>query len=330
MGKLLGWLDRAQRRSRAAGFVIAVVYKFSDDQGTYLAALITYYAFVATFPLLLLMTTILGVVLAGHTGLQQQILNSALSQLPVIGDQLGQPRHLSGGTGGVIVGIAGALYGALGAGQAMQNAMDTLWAVPRHVRPNPIRSRLRSLLLLSVLGSALAATTLLTALGHASTGLGVFGDVAIVVASLLVNTGVCLIAFRVSTTREVAFRQLVPGAVAAAIIWQLLQWVGAFYVGHVVKNASVTNSIFAAVLGLMAFLYLVALTLVLCAEINVVRANRLYPRALLTPFTDNVALTHGDRKTYIGQAKAQQAKDFEDINVTFDGRVNPDRDDACR
>lgn len=44
---MLGWLDRVQQRSRAAGFAIAVVYKYIDDQANYLAALITYYAFVS-------------------------------------------------------------------------------------------------------------------------------------------------------------------------------------------------------------------------------------------------------------------------------------------
>ena len=45
--------------------------------------------------------------------------------------------------------------------------------------------------------------------------------------------------------------------------------------------------------------------LLLCAEANVVATDHLYPRALLTPFTDNVELTRGDRKTYAGQAEAQ-------------------------
>ena len=36
------------------------------------------------------------------------------------------------------IGIAGALYGGLGVGTALQNAMDTVWAVPRYVRPDPI------------------------------------------------------------------------------------------------------------------------------------------------------------------------------------------------
>ena len=134
---MVRWPDRVQQRSRVVGFVIAVVYKYADDQGGYLAALITYYAVVATFPRLLLLTTVLGVVLAGHPVLQQQVLHSAMHQFPVIGDQLAQPHQLSGGAVAVVVGIAGALYGAMGGGQAVQDAMDSVWAVPRNVRPAP-------------------------------------------------------------------------------------------------------------------------------------------------------------------------------------------------
>ena len=317
---MVGWLDRLQRRNRAAGFLIAVVYKYVDDQGSFLAALITYYAFVSLFPALLLLTTVLGVLLVGYPQLQEQILQSAVAQFPVIGEQLGQPQGLSGGTVGIVVGIAGALYGGLGVGQAVQNAMDTLWAVPRNNRPDPIRARIRSLLLLLVLGTALIATTILAAISRASESFGILATVGIVVISVLINAGVCLVVFRVATARDVTYRDVAPGALAAAVIWQLLQWFGAVYVAHVVTSASATNSVFALVLGLLAFLYLIATSLLLCAEANVVATDRLYPRALLTPFTDNVNLTRGDRKTYIGQAKAQRAKGFERIDVTFDDR----------
>ena len=53
-------LDAYQRRHRWLGFPLAVIYKFADDQGGYLAALITYYGFLSLFPLLLLLVTILG------------------------------------------------------------------------------------------------------------------------------------------------------------------------------------------------------------------------------------------------------------------------------
>ena len=314
---MVKWLDRLQQRSRAAGFAIAVVYKYIDDQANYLAALITYYAFVSLFPLLLLLTTLLGVVLSGRPTWRNEIVSSAIDQFPVIGDQLSQPEALSGGTTAVVIGIAGALYGGLGVGQALQNAMNTVWAVPRYERPDPIRARLHSLVLLIVLGSALIATTLLTAIGKGWASLGILGTTGVVVASLAVNTAVCVVAFRVTTVRPLTYREVLPGAMAAAALWQMLQWFGAAYVAQVLASASVTNSVFAIVLGLLAFLFLVSTSLLVCAEINAVRVDRLHPRALLTPFTDNVELTDADRKMYAGQAEAQQAKGFQRVDVTF-------------
>ena len=316
---MVGWLDRTQRRNTWLGFSIAVIYKFIDDQGGYLAALITYYAFVSLFPLLLLLTTSLGVVLAGNPDLQQQVLQSTLAQFPVIGDQLQRPEELSGGAVAVVIGIAGALYGGLGVGQAVQNAMDSVWAVPRNNRPDPFRSRLRSLLLLVVLGSAAITATVLSATARATESLGWLGHVGLVVVTVAINGAICLVAFRVTTTRELGYREVLPGALTAAAIWQLLQWFGAGFVARTMQTASAVNSVFALVLGLLAFLYLISTTLVLCAEINVVRVNQLYPRALLTPFTDNVELTEADRQTYTGRAKAERAKGFQRVNVRFDG-----------
>ena len=88
--------DAFQRRHPVAGFPIGVIYKFGEDQGPYLAALITYYGFLSLFPLLLLLTSVLGFVLDGHPELQQQILDSTLSQFPVIGDELAEPQGLQG------------------------------------------------------------------------------------------------------------------------------------------------------------------------------------------------------------------------------------------
>ncbi len=314
---MVGWLDRLQRGNRAVGVTIAVIYKYLDDQGGYLAALITYYGFVSLFPLLLLLTTGLGVMLAGRPDLQQQVLPSTLSQFPVIGSQLHQPEGLSGGTVAVVVGVAGALYGGLGVGQALQNAMDSVWAVPRNNRANLIRSRLRSLILLLVLGSAAVAATVLSAVGQATGSLGVFGKIGVALAAVTINAVICLVAFRVTTARELTYRQVWPGALAAALIWQILQWFGAGYVGHTVKTPSATNSVFALVLGLLAFLFLASSTLVLCAEINVVLVERLYPRALLAPFTDDADLTQADRATYSKRAKAERVKAFQRVSVKF-------------
>ena len=141
------------------GFPIAVLYKFFEDQGAYLAALTTYYGFLSLFPLLLLLASLLGFVLQSNPDLQVRILDSALRQFPVIGDQLGDPQALQGNRSPWLVGGLVALYGALGAAQALQHAMNVAWSVPRNRRPNPLKARLRSLLLLATAGVAVLATT---------------------------------------------------------------------------------------------------------------------------------------------------------------------------
>ena len=315
---VVGRIDQFQRRHPKAGFPLAVLYKYFDDGGGNLAALIAYYAFLSLFPLLLLFSTILGLVLAGHTDLQHRVLDSALSQFPVVGDQLGKPKQISGGAVGLTVGLLGSLYGGLGVGQAVQNAMNTTWAVPRNSRPDPLRSRGRSLLLLVTAGLAVLATTALSALGSSGAGsLGPTVKAVLLVVALLVNVAVFVFVFRVAAGRHLSVRDVVPGAVAAAVVWQLLQTFGVAYVGHVIKGATATNGVFALVLGLLAFLYATANAIVICAEINAVRVDRLYPRSLLTPFTDDVELTRGDRRSYTDQAKAQRSKGFQEVDVIF-------------
>ena len=319
---LSGRLDRFQQRHPAAGFPLAVVYKFADDQGTYLAALITYYGFLSLFPLLLLFASLLGFVLQNSPRLQREILDSTLSQFPVIGDQLAQPQGLRGNVLAVVVGGLVAVYGALGVAQAIQNAMNVAWSVPRHRRPNPIKARLRSLVLIAMTGVAVSATTVLSALGSSAgqygADIGRWVRLGVTVAAIIVNATVFVIAFRVATAAKVGAREVAPGAIGAAVIWQLLQLFGTAYVGHHVKGSTTTYGVFALVLGLLGWLFLAAVGLVLCVEVNVVRAKHLYPRALLTPFTDNVDLTGADERTYTDAAVAQRAKGFQNIEVSFD------------
>jgi membrane protein len=122
MGVTAG-LDRFQRRHTWLGFPVAVVYKFIDDQGGYLASLITYYGFLSLFPLMLLLVSVLGYTLEGDPAVQHALLGSALQHFPIIGPQLQQNiSSIHGSRLGVIVGILGALYGGLGVTLAIQNA----------------------------------------------------------------------------------------------------------------------------------------------------------------------------------------------------------------
>ena len=232
---------------------------------------------------------------------------------------IARPKRLGGGPAGLVVGIAGSLYGGLGVAQAFQYAANTAWGVPRNNRPNPFKARGRSVLLLATAGLAVLGTTALSiGGGGGGEALGTAGRFLALAASVAINIAVAIFAFRFAPARRLSVRDVVPGATAAAVIWQLLQSFGVIYVRHVVEHASATNAVFALVLGLLAFLYITATAVLPRMEINVVHVNRLHPRSLLTLFTDNVTLTTGDRRAYSRQARAQRSKGFQHVKVNFD------------
>lgn len=320
-------IDEFQQRHRSVSVPLATLYKFHDDQGIYLSALIAYYGFLSLFPLLLLLTSILGFVLQNNPGFEHRILDSTLRQFPVIGDQLSDPQGLRGNGVALVVSLLVAVYGALGVAHAIQNAMNVIWAVPRCRRPNPLRLRLRSVTLVAMAGLATVLATVLSGLASSATAFGAdlsrAGALSIILAALVVNSGVFIVGFWICVTRDRSLRSLLPGAVTAAVLWQALQLVGTAYVDHVVKGTDVAYGVFALVLGLMAWIFLAAMAVVASAELDVVRYRHLYPRALLTPFTDNVELTAADQRTYTHIAAAQQFKGFESVTVSFAPNVSP-------
>ena len=130
MAALVDRVDDFQQRHPVVAFPLAVTYKFFDDQGNYLAAIITYYAFIAIFPMLLIASSVLGLVLRGNPQLREELLSSALRQFPIVGTQLGAPEGLHGSTSAVVIGTLTALYGVQGLGLAAQHAANVSWAVP--------------------------------------------------------------------------------------------------------------------------------------------------------------------------------------------------------
>ena len=201
--------------------------------------------------------------------------------------------------------------------------------IPRNSRPNPFASRARGLLLLVVAGVTIVLTTGLTTYLQQLVS-GGYAGWAITIASIALNTVVIGVVFIISTTRPLDLFDVLPGAILAALAWQGMQSVGAVYVSTVVERASNLNSVFALVLGLLVFLYTMSVVVMISVEVNVVRKEHLWPRALLTPFTDQVVLTGADQRAYSRHAEAQRLKGFQRIDVFFDdarGRDDESQDD---
>jgi membrane protein len=296
--------DELQQRHAWLAFPIAVWKKFGDDQAGNLAALIAYSALVAIFPLLLVLVTVLDIVLKDNPDLKQKVLN-ALDKYPVIGLLENSIGRLSQTGIALVIGLVGTFIGALGVANSMQNALNSAWEIPFARRPGFPWSWLRSAALIIVIGTGLIATTVLSgfaaatgkrlgdAVGAGSVLDGVGASVLGFAVSLVLNFGLIWLGFRLGTAKEITWRQLWLGAAISAVIWQILQTFGGYFISHQLAHASPLYGTFAVVLGLIAWLYLQAQLTLYAIEINVVRAYRLWPRSLAPP-----PYTEQDRRAF--------------------------------
>jgi YihY family inner membrane protein len=311
LGDGLRKLDRAQQRRPRIAFVAAVIKKFGDDGAGQLAGLIAYYGFLSLFPLLLALVTVLGFVLQGDPDERQKVLEGTLGQFPLISDQISH-TGLKGSGVALAIGVAGSLLAGLGITNATQDAFNRIWQVPFKRRPDFLRRRLRGLAMLALLGAmAIVSTFAAGFVGSASHGTAaVVGGVLVAFA---VNLALFMSAFKLLTATELGWRKLLPGVVLAAIFWQLLQHLGGFYLDHELKRTGPLYGVFALVLGLMAWLYLGAQLTLFAAEVNVVKARRLWPRSF---FADN--LLEADERALTASAEVEERVPQEDVHVSFD------------
>jgi membrane protein len=282
--------DRFQRRRPWLALPVAVWKKFSDDQAGNLAALIAYYGFAALFPLLLILVTILNITLKNDPDLRHRLLNSAVAEYPLIGDQIrGHLGSISGTGLSLFVGIVLLLLGARGVAGAMQNAMCEIWGIPRNQRLEFPLSIPYQVMLMLVVGVGLLLTSFLSGLagGAGNVLSGAVAHVGAVAVSLILNIGMFWLAFRLAAVRRVIWRDLRTGAVAAAVVWQILQLVGGYVVSHQLHHASSLYGTFGVVLGLLAWLRLQAEATLYAAEIDVVVVRRLWPRSLKSDDTES-------------------------------------------
>lgn len=311
-------LDAWQQQHRVPAFAFAVFKKFGDDQAGNLVALLTYYAFIATFPLLLAISGILGLVLKGNPSLQASIQTSALAEFPIIGTQLRSQIGLASlghSAPALILGLAGAILGGRGLANALQNTQNTLWNVPKVVRPGFPSNYLRAFGLLGLLGVGTVVTTAAASLVGAGHALGLTGVPLKTVAfalSTVIGIGLFFAAFRIAAAKSVATRDLLPGAIVSSVVWQVLLSLAGIIISHDLKHAQAIAGFFGVVLGLLAWFGLQATAIVYAIEADVVRAHHLWPRSITQP-----PLTEADKKFLLETTAVEQRRPEQKITIEF-------------
>jgi YihY family inner membrane protein len=306
-------VDCFQQRHLVTSVFFGLTKKYGDDNAGALASNIAFSAFGTVFPLLLLLVTSLGIVLAHDPALRTRVLHSALAQFPVIGTNLGHNIHAIERKSAIAytVSVVALVWTCTGLAQGGLFAMSQIWNIPGPVRPNFLTRLGRSITFLVVLALGLLVSTAVASLGTVA-GHGIVLGGLVDLVAVAVNVGQYFLAFRILTPRVVSSRCLVPGAVIGGILWTVLQAVGAVLVWHALRGASELYGTFAIVLGLLAWIKLGVTLSVYSAEFNTVLARHLWPRNLVQP-----PLTVADQESLAAQATENQRRPEQRVDVSF-------------
>jgi len=287
--RLIDAVDGYQQRHAWLAVPFAVAKRYADNRAWNLAALIAYYGFVAIFPLLLVLITVLDVLIRSDPALRDRLLRSALAHYPVVGPELQgnlNPLHETGPA--LVFGLLVMFVGARGVAMAIQNALNSLWEIPWKRRPRFPWSWLRAFGLLIVIGAGLTVTSALSGLasgaGNVLTNVG--AALLALAVSLVLNVGMYWLGFRLATAPEIGWFQMLPGAALSAFSWQVMQSIGGYLVTHQLARSSNLYGTFAIVLGLIGWLYIEAQLTVCAVEVNVVLNRRLWPWSLTGIYAD--------------------------------------------
>jgi membrane protein len=235
-----------------------------------MAAGVTYFAFLGLFPVLLLVASIIGLVLAGNAILQQELYHAIGEAFPgSTGRQIVAELRGAVGSAGVvgIIGVVGFLYAGLRTMDKLRIGMERIWK-GRPDEPEFLRDNLQDVLALVLLGTVglvslgltgittRATTWLLELLGLADVpGLFLLTAAIGIALALLTDVVVFLWLLRVVPSTSHSLRLLLPGALFGAAGFEVMKLIGSLYLSLI--SGSVTASAFGGAVGILVWINIV-------------------------------------------------------------------------
>ncbi len=318
--------DELQQRHRWLAQPIAVVRKYGDDRGSSLAGLVTYSVFLGLLPLLVVALTVFGRVLEGSDRVREAVLDSTISQFPVIGARIQEDvSALSISGPWLYVAIAGLIWSSFGIYHNLQLAMNLVWNVEGQYHQGFVSRHLRALLLYLMLFVAAVGPTFLPDLSFLRVGPGWLSELGPLLVGSVVAAVLLLGVFRIVTSSVVETRWLVPAAIAAGLFWELLQRLGSWIVSDRLLEAEDLYGAIGLVVVALFWINLLARSIVLANEIAVVGRRRLWPRRIAQP-----PLSEADKLVLEAIALNERRRPEQIIEVRFEEQQPPvdDPDDS--
>lgn len=307
-------IDLFQQSHKSFAFTYGVIKKYDEDGGGYQAALLTYYGFLALFPLLLVATSILQIFLHSHPEVKTDILKYATQYFPIIGEQLQTNIKTINGAGfALAIGVLLTLWGAKGIADVFQYSMNHIWQIPKVRRPGFPRAAFKSIIIIFIGGVAIIIAAFLSGFA-ASLDKGIFSRIIPIIISVTMLFAVFWFIFKLGLaySSHISKKVLFVSAITAAVGIQTLQVIGGYLITHELGKLTNAYGAFAVALGLLFYIYLQARIIIYAIEVGSVYGKKLWPRSITQD-----KLTHADEIAIKDFAKKEKVVIPQDIRVGF-------------
>jgi membrane protein len=266
-------LESARARHGWIDIVLTTFKNYSEGDGGYYAAGLTYYLFFSVFPLVLFGVSALGFAVFISDSLKEDIVEASADAFPLV-NQVLQPDTLQSVANArfslAAAGLLLVLYSGTGGIVALEHALNRFRGLDQE--GSFLQKRLRALRFLATVGLIPLFSVALGAVAQLvhSPMVGVVATVGGAATSVLLFAT----AFKFLPSVNPPWREVLPGAVIAGAIFEVLKIVGPYYLDSGRGNRNATFGTFAATAGLLISAYLLSQVTLLAAQLNAVLAER--------------------------------------------------------
>jgi YihY family inner membrane protein len=280
------WAKRRLEVARAdyplVDIAVRTFKRYSEDEGGPSAAALTYYFFFSIFPLLLFVGSLLGLITFISEDIKADLLKAGLEAAPLMQDVLNadslealqdKRSQLA------IVALVMALYAGSGVIVALEHALNKINRCTLEL--NFIQKRLRSFRFMGLFAVGALVSLSLSALGRFIGSLdalgpagGIFGSLVAYAGAIAVTTGLFAACYKLLPACDLSWRDVLPGAITAALTFEVLKWAGGVYLAQGEATRNNTFGAFATAAALLVVSYLLSQVTLLAAELNAVIVER--------------------------------------------------------
>lgn len=260
-------IGRFVERHRALRIGVTVFTRTAELNGTYAANAVTLIAFVSLFPLALLIVSVLGLLTGSNPDLGTDIVDAlglTGRSVDLVIETL--ERAQRSGAAGSIVGVAGFAWTGLSLVGALRFAVN----LPHGTAVSGLRARILGIPWLVGAGAIMAASIAVSAVLQWLPG---WTAPFSVLVSLAVSVGLFTWTFWFLDVERPDPRLLLPGAVAAAVGFEVLKWVGTAVLPRLLAGSSATYGALGTVFAILTWLLIFSRILVYSVVLNAVVAE---------------------------------------------------------